>query len=106
VDGALCLIDEVHTPDSSRFWVAESLQARRDRGEEPESLDKEHVRRWLKGQGYAGEGPPPVMPDDVRVGAARRYVEAFEQITGQPFAPAELPAGPRLERALAPWRVV
>ena len=62
--------------------------APRWRGEDPKSLDKEYVRRWLVEQGYRGEGTPPTLPDDVRCEAARRYIETFECITGRAFAPA------------------
>jgi phosphoribosylaminoimidazole-succinocarboxamide synthase len=85
--GRILVIDEIHTPDSSRFWFAESYRDRLSRGEEPESLDKEYVRRWLAAQGFLGEGPLPAIPDDIRVEAAARYAEAFERITGQPFEP-------------------
>lgn len=83
--GGLVVIDEVHTPDSSRFWFAESYEARHGRGEEPENFDKEFLRRWLVSQGYSGDGPAPVLSDEVRVEAARRYVEAYEKITGTAF---------------------
>ena len=56
-------------------------------GRAPEALDKEYVRRWLGEQGYKGEGPSPALPIDVRCEASRRYIEAFEQITGRDFAP-------------------
>ena len=57
------------------------------KGEEPESFDKEYVRRYLAGVGFKGDGPIPPIPDDVRIEATRRYVEACETITGEPFAP-------------------
>ena len=56
-------------------------------GTDPTALDKEYVRLWLGEQGYNGEGPPPALPDEVRCEAARRYIEAYEQITGQSFEP-------------------
>jgi phosphoribosylaminoimidazole-succinocarboxamide synthase len=84
-DGSLCFIDEIHTPDSSRYWYADDYQARFDRGEEPRGLDKEYVRRTLVEQGYRGEGPPPALTDEVRVEAARRYIQVCELITGRPF---------------------
>ncbi len=84
-DGRLVVIDEIHTPDSSRYWYAESYQARFEAGEDPESFDKEYVRRWLAERGYRGEGPVPTIPDEVRIEAARRYIEACEQIQGAPF---------------------
>jgi phosphoribosylaminoimidazole-succinocarboxamide synthase len=101
IDGQLCLIDEIHTPDSSRFWFAESYEVAHAAGEEPESLDKEFVRRWLKSVGYGGEGPVPEMPDAIRLELARRYLRTYETLTGTPFVPAPLPAEPRIVAALA-----
>ena len=86
-DGTLCFIDEIHTPDSSRYWYADDYEARFARGEEPRGLDKEYVRRTLADQGYRGDGPPPTLADDVRVEAARRYIQVCELITGRPFVP-------------------
>jgi phosphoribosylaminoimidazole-succinocarboxamide synthase len=84
-DGTIVVIDEIHTPDSSRYWLAASYEGRLSRGEEPESFDKEYVRRWLAGVGFKGDGPIPAIPDDVRVEASRRYVEACEMVRGEPF---------------------
>jgi phosphoribosylaminoimidazole-succinocarboxamide synthase len=86
-DGSLCFIDEIHTPDSSRYWYADDYDARFSRGEEPRGLDKEYVRRTLADQGYRGEGPAPKLADDVRVEAARRYIQVCELVTGRPFVP-------------------
>lgn len=86
-DGQVVVIDEIHTPDSSRYWFRDSYESRHASGEEPESFDKEYVRRWLAQQGYVGEGTPPTIPDEVRVEAARRYVEAYEKISGLAFEP-------------------
>lgn len=87
-DGTVVVIDEIHTPDSSRYWYADDYEARLARGEEPRSLDKEYVRRWLAEEAhYTGDGPPPPLPDDVRVEAARRYIKSYELVTGQAFAP-------------------
>lgn len=86
-DGTLCFIDEIHTPDSSRYWYADDYQARFDAGQEPRGLDKEYVRRTLAERGYRGEGPPPALDADVRVEAARRYIQVCELITGRPFTP-------------------
>ncbi len=86
-DGALVFIDEVHTPDSSRYWYADDYQARFDRQEEPRGLDKEYVRRHLAERGYRGDGPPPPLPDDVRCEAARRYIAVYELVTGRAFVP-------------------
>jgi phosphoribosylaminoimidazole-succinocarboxamide synthase len=86
-EGRIVVIDEIHTPDSSRFWFASSYADRFARDEDPESFDKEYVRRYLAGLGFKGDGPIPPIPDDVRVEAARRYIEAFEKITGATFTP-------------------
>ncbi|MBI2893277.1 MAG: phosphoribosylaminoimidazolesuccinocarboxamide synthase [Deltaproteobacteria bacterium] len=99
-DGTIVIIDEVHTPDSSRIWWEEGYPAAFDGGREPEGLDKEYVRRWLKEAHYAGEGPPPTVPDAVRVEAARRYLEAYEVITGRPFEPDLADPLPRIRRNL------
>ncbi|MCB9565460.1 MAG: phosphoribosylaminoimidazolesuccinocarboxamide synthase [Kofleriaceae bacterium] len=87
-DGNVVVIDEIHTPDSSRYWYADDYAERLARGDEPRSLDKEYVRRWLVGEGgYGGDGPPPVLPDEVRLEAARRYIRNFELVTGRTFEP-------------------
>jgi len=86
-DGRLLVVDEIHTPDSSRYWYAERYaRAMRD-GQDPEALDKEYLRRWLVETGYRGEGEPPEIPIAVRCEAARRYIEAYEQVTGRAFEP-------------------
>jgi phosphoribosylaminoimidazole-succinocarboxamide synthase len=85
-DGKLMVIDEIHTPDSSRYWVAGSYDARFGRGEEPEMLDKENIRQWLiKEHGFSGHGTPPALTDDVRVMLAAKYIEVFERLTGERF---------------------
>jgi phosphoribosylaminoimidazole-succinocarboxamide synthase len=87
-DGQLVFADEIHTPDSSRYWYADDYEARLGKGEEPRSLDKEYVRRhYVETAGYRGDGPPPPIPDEVRMEAARRYVTAFELVTGKTFEP-------------------
>lgn len=98
----LLVIDEVHTPDSSRYWFAADYEERLARGEEPRTLDKEFVRRHLIARGYAGEGPPPpgLLDDEVRMEAARRYIETYELLTGLPFVPALGDAHPRLQAAV------
>ncbi|MCL2450100.1 MAG: phosphoribosylaminoimidazolesuccinocarboxamide synthase [Polyangiaceae bacterium] len=99
-DGRLVAIDEVHTPDSSRFWNAATYDQRFSAGQDPDTLDKDFVRRWYIAQGYRGDGDMPPMPDDVRVEAARRYVEAYEQITGEAFVPDTQPPATRMARNL------
>ncbi len=86
-DGSLCFVDEIHTPDSSRYWYADDYQTRFEGGEEPRGLDKEYVRRALAAQGYTGDGTPPPLTDEIRCEAARRYVALYELVTGREFVP-------------------
>jgi phosphoribosylaminoimidazole-succinocarboxamide synthase len=100
-EGIITVIDEIHTPDSSRYWYAEDYEQRLAAGEEPRSLDKEYVRRWLSGEAkWSGDGPPPVMPDEVRLEAARRYIASFELVTGATFIPDTRDPLPRIAQAL------
>jgi phosphoribosylaminoimidazole-succinocarboxamide synthase len=80
-DGSLILIDEVLTPDSSRFWPADKYAPGRDQ----ESFDKQYVRNWLETQPWDKTPPAPVLPDDVVDGTRRRYLEAYERLTGKSF---------------------
>jgi phosphoribosylaminoimidazole-succinocarboxamide synthase len=92
-DGRIVVIDEIHTPDSSRFWFSKSYEQRRSAGQSPESFDKEYLRRWLTEQGFRGDGPIPNIPNEVRVESSRRYIEACEAIRGEAFQPnLEAPA--------------
>lgn len=79
IDGRITLIDEVLTPDSSRFWDAGAWRP----GAEPASFDKQFVRNWLDASGWDHESPPPRLPDDVVEGTRRRYAEAFRRLTGK-----------------------
>lgn len=99
--GELVVIDEIHTPDSSRYWYVDDYQARLAAGQEPRSLDKEYVRRWLAEEaGYRGDGPPPTLPDEVRMEAARRYIANYELITGRTFVPDTAEPTGRIARNL------
>ncbi|PKN47264.1 MAG: phosphoribosylaminoimidazolesuccinocarboxamide synthase [Deltaproteobacteria bacterium HGW-Deltaproteobacteria-17] len=86
-DGTLTLIDEIHTPDSSRYWFAEDYRARVDAGLEPRGLDKDYVRNYMKSQGFVGNGEAPPLPAEIRMEAARRYVSLYELLTGATFHP-------------------
>lgn len=81
--GKIMLMDEVNTPDSSRYWLAEDYEARFEKEEEPRKFDKEYVRTWLANQGFTGKGKPPTLTDDIRVEAASRYIEVVETFTGE-----------------------
>ncbi|HLC60049.1 MAG TPA: phosphoribosylaminoimidazolesuccinocarboxamide synthase [Candidatus Nanoarchaeia archaeon] len=85
LNGRLVLIDEVHTPDSSRFWIKDTYAELFSKGQEPQKLDKEYVRMWLSEKGFIGEGKIPLISDEVKVEAARRYITAYEMITGKQF---------------------
>ncbi|MBX3014169.1 MAG: phosphoribosylaminoimidazolesuccinocarboxamide synthase [Caldilineaceae bacterium] len=101
--GQVVLIDEVHTPDSSRFWIADSYPERHRAGQEPENFDKEFIRLYYAAQGYRGDGDPFAMPAELRVEAAQRYIRTYEMLTGQTFVPGALPAGPRMAQNLQAW---
>jgi phosphoribosylaminoimidazole-succinocarboxamide synthase len=100
IGGKLCLIDEVHTPDSSRYWIAHSYEAAMAAGEAPQQFDKEHLRLWLKAQGYAGDGPSPPLTDDIKAELSARYISAYERLTGLEFIPGAQPAAARIESTL------
>jgi phosphoribosylaminoimidazole-succinocarboxamide synthase len=99
-DGKVMLIDEVHTPDSSRFWKADTYAERFEAGREPDNYDKELVRLAYAERGYRGDGDPPALPDDVWVAASQRYISIYEMLTGRPFEPAPYPAEPRIAENL------
>jgi phosphoribosylaminoimidazole-succinocarboxamide synthase len=96
-DGRIALIDEVHTPDSSRFWVAESYEDRVAAGQEPENFDKEFLRLWYAERGYRGDGEPPQATEDLIAQVSQRYIACYERLTGQTFAPGSYPVGERLQ---------
>lgn len=85
VEGRIMLIDEIHTPDSSRFWRAASYEKRMAKGENPESFDKEILRRWLANQGFKGEGRVPLVDPAIIRKMADAYQEPYRLITGCQF---------------------
>jgi phosphoribosylaminoimidazole-succinocarboxamide synthase len=93
VDNQLTLIDEIHTPDSSRYWTLASYE---QNPHQPESLDKEFLREWFASQGYLGEGKIPTMPDEFRAQVAERYIRVYETLTGQAFIPGATPISERI----------
>lgn len=98
--GNLMLIDETHTPDSSRFWKAETYEKRFTKGLEPENFDKEFLRLWYAGRGYRGDGIPPAMPKDLIIVLAKRYIGVYEKITGKKFRPYQYPISRRIHDEL------
>lgn len=100
-DGTLILIDEIHTPDSSRYWQRESYKARFSAGEEPEYFDKEFLRLWFRDHcdPYRDADLPPAPPELVQE-LSRRYIAMYEQITGTKFQYGETPILPRIARNL------
>jgi phosphoribosylaminoimidazole-succinocarboxamide synthase len=89
-EGEIVLIDEIHTPDSSRYFYAEGYQERQDKGESQKQLSKEFVRQWLIENGFQGlEGQQiPEMSDAKVIEISNRYIELYEQITGEKFVKA------------------
>ena len=98
--GDIVLADEIHTPDSSRYWLAESYQRRFAAGAPPETLDKDFVRRWVVAHCDPYRDPIPEIPREIVAEAARLYIELFETITGQRFDFPD-PAVPILDRIRA-----
>jgi len=90
--GKIVLIDEIHTPDSSRYFYADGYQERQDRGEAQKQLSKEFVRQWLIQNGFQGlEGQSvPEMSDDYIESVSERYIELYENITGETFVKADI----------------
>lgn len=100
-NGVLHVIDEIHTPDSSRYWIADEYEKRFAAGENQRMLDKENLRGWLmETHGYKGDGPPPVLTDDIRVTLAEKYFEAYQRMVGQPFEPVVGDVLGRITKAL------
>jgi len=104
--GGLVLIDEIHTPDSSRYWQLDSYEARFAAGQEPDYFDKEFMRLWFKEHSdpYADEKLPDA-PAELVDELSRRYVRMYEQITGNKFEPGEQPILPRIARNLRRFAV-
>ena len=86
-EGKIYLIDEIHTPDSSRYYYADGYDDRQNRGERQQQLSKEFVREWLMDHGFQGkEGQMiPIMPDAFIEEVSERYIELYERITGLSF---------------------
>jgi len=99
-NGSVMLIDEVHTPDSSRYWKADTYEEKFNTGNEPENFDKEFVRIAYAEKGYRGDGEIPSMPDDLWVAASERYITIYEMLTSKTFEAGEYPVQKRLLKNL------
>jgi phosphoribosylaminoimidazole-succinocarboxamide synthase len=99
-EGRIILADEIHTPDSSRYWFAETYPARFAAGEPPDAFDKDVLRRWVAARCDPYRDPIPAIPPELVLDTAAVYIDAFERITGQAFVAPSKP-GPVLERIRA-----
>jgi phosphoribosylaminoimidazole-succinocarboxamide synthase len=99
-DGRVLLIDEIHTPDSSRFWKSDTYAECLSAGCEPENFDKEFIRLEYAAKGYRGEGDAPAMPAELWAAASQRYIAIYEMLTGKVFEAGAYPIEARLEANL------
>ena len=83
----LIVIDEIHTPDSSRYWIKDTYEENYQKGLSQNMLDKENIRQWLIEQGFKGEGLPPELTDDIRILLSEKYIELYKKLTGKDFVP-------------------
>ncbi len=100
LDGKLLLIDEIHTPDSSRFWIKKTYMSRFKKGLEPENFDKEFLRLWYKEKGYTGDGTPPKMTQEFIESVSKRYIDIYEILTGDAFEKNDKNSRESLEKVL------
>jgi len=102
-NGQIVLVDEIHTPDSSRFWIADTYKQQIENGKEPDNFDKEFLRLWYEKRCDPYKDKElPIMPDDFRIEVAKRYIETYERLTGKEFTPEEsnLPVKERIWKNL------
>ena len=102
-EGRITLADEIHTPDSSRYWLAATYAERLAGGEDPETLDKDFLRRWIIARCDPYSEPIPPIPPETLVEFSLRYIALYETVTGERFAapPPEPPARERIRENLA-----
>mgnify|MGYP001433230773 CR=1 FL=1 len=106
VDGELIVIDEIHTPDSSRYWIADTYEERFNQGLEQQMLDKENIRQWLLEQGFSGDGEIPIITDDIKIMLADRYIELYRTLTGKDFKPAIGNVADRIDENLKKSKII
>jgi phosphoribosylaminoimidazole-succinocarboxamide synthase len=100
VDNELIVIDEIHTPDSSRYWISDEYETRFQNNENQLMLDKENIRQWLIGKGFSGEGRPPELDDDIRILLSQKYIELHNILTGNKFIPSVGDVSDRIQNNL------
>lgn len=98
--GEIVLIDEIHTPDSSRFWIAGTYEKHFEEESDQDNINKEFLRIWLADKGFTGDSEVPEIPDEIKIETAKKYIEAFESITGQAFEGTPGDPMPRIEANL------
>ena len=99
-DGELIVIDEIHTPDSSRYWIKDEYQQRFEKNKNQKMLDKENIRQWLIERGFKGEGVPPKLSDDIRIYLSEKYIELYKRLTGKEFVPSTGDVKSRISQSL------
>ncbi len=100
--GELVIVDEMHTPDSSRIWYADTYPELFNAGGKQREIDKEYLRQWLiEEKNFMGKGEIPQIPDEVRLEVSNRYIQAFEQITGEEFIPESLSSEDEIKAIIA-----
>jgi len=104
-NGKLVLIDEIHTPDSSRFWVKKTYIDRFKKGLEPENFDKEFLRIWYVERGYKGEGKPPKMDQTLQKAVSDRYIIIYKKITGKKFKKFRYPVEKRIQASVENYEI-
>ena len=104
-DGGIILADEIHTPDSSRYWIGDTYERRFADGDPPDTLDKDYLRRWVSARCDPYHDPIPEIPSEVILETARIYIDAYEIITGKTFVPpsADIPILTRIRANLAQY---
>ena len=100
-NGELIVIDEIHTPDSSRYWVKDEYDSRFNNRESQKMLDKENIRQWLIERGFKGEGTPPELTSDIRILLAEKYIELYKTLLGKEFIPSVGDVAERISKNLS-----
>ncbi len=100
INNELIVIDEIHTPDSSRYWIKDEYESRFKNNQDQLMLDKENVRQWLINKGFSGEGIPPKLDDDIRILLSEKYIELYNILTGKSFSPSEGDVNMRIKNNL------